>query len=70
MKISNLNFKKILFSVEPIKEIGIVTLDNEDVFIRFDYRNNIFTHFSIGYEVTDKQLAIAKNYLNEFAESN
>jgi len=70
MKLSNLDFKRLLFSVEPIKEIGIITLEPENTYIRFDYVNNVFINFDTYFKPSVKQSQFAKKYLNEFAENN
>lgn len=70
MEISNKDFRKLIYESEPLKEVGIVVLEPLNSYIRFDYVNNVFSHFETDFRPTNKQLEILKDYLNEYIENN
>jgi hypothetical protein len=77
-KLSNKEYKKILYSAEPQKQPPFLVLDVEIdldyLFIYFDFRNGVFKRLELdidGFnELTDEQLKITVNYFNNFLNNN
>lgn len=71
MILSKKKFKEMLFSNEPIIEIGFIKLDTENLFIYYDYRNDVFANFEIYNEqVNENHIEITKEYFNQLINNN
>ena len=74
MPLNNTDFKELLYSDAPTKQMVSLKLDvvlNHDfLFIFYDIRNDIFIRFDMDIKMinkpTDEQLEITREYFNAF----